>query len=94
MGAGDRVVSVLIGWRCGGGTYFSACDRKPADRSAKLAIMILNYLPLLVPLLYLALILLIVWYVISALHRISRGVEDIAQTLRRLESRSRLEPRG
>jgi hypothetical protein len=38
-------------------------------------------------LLYVALIVFIVWQVISALNRISRGVQDIAQTLRRMESR-------
>ena len=41
----------------------------------------------ILPLLYLALIVYIVWQVVSALNQISRGVEDIAQTLRRMESK-------
>ena len=38
-------------------------------------------------LLPLALILLIVWHVISSLNEIRRGVTDIAVTLRRMESK-------
>jgi hypothetical protein len=38
-------------------------------------------------LLYLGLIIFVVWQVISSLNRISRGVEDIAITLRRMESK-------
>ena len=37
-------------------------------------------------LLYFAFIVFVVWSVISALNRISRGVEDISDTLRRMES--------
>jgi len=35
---------------------------------------------------YLAVLAYIVWQIISALNRISRGVEDIAQVLHRMES--------
>jgi len=35
---------------------------------------------------YIALIVFIIWQVISALRRITRAVEDIAQTFRRMES--------
>lgn len=38
-------------------------------------------------LLVLAVIVFIVWQVISALRRISKGVEDIAETLRRIETK-------
>ena len=44
---------------------------------------IFTYVYLAIPLL----IVLIVWQVVSALNRTSRAVEDIAQSLRRLESR-------
>ncbi len=36
--------------------------------------------------LYVAIVVFIIWQIISALNRISRGVEDIAHTLRRMES--------
>jgi hypothetical protein len=36
---------------------------------------------------YVGTIVLIVWKVISSLNRIGRGVQDIAQTLRRMESK-------
>jgi ABC-type sulfate transport system permease component len=36
---------------------------------------------------YIALIVLVVWTVVSALNRIARGVEDIAYTLRSTESK-------
>ena len=41
----------------------------------------------LLPLIYVSFICFVVWQVISALNRISKGVEDIAVTLRRMESK-------
>ena len=41
----------------------------------------------LILLAYIAAIVLVVWQVISALNRIARGVEDIAYTLRSMQSK-------
>jgi hypothetical protein len=50
-----------------------------------------SYLELIFPLLWLALMVFILWQVISQLNRIRKSVEEIAQTLRRIESK---EPRS
>lgn len=46
-----------------------------------------SLLALVIPLIYLFLLVLIVWQVLSALNRITKGVEAIAETLRRIESK-------
>jgi hypothetical protein len=46
-----------------------------------------SFLVFLLPLIYIAFIVWVFWQVISALNRISSGVEDIAITLRRMESK-------
>lgn len=46
-----------------------------------------SLLALIIPLIYLFLLVLIVWQVLSALNRITKGVEAIAETLRRIESK-------
>ncbi len=46
-----------------------------------------SFIGALFALLYLAIVVFIVWQVISALNGIRRGVDDIAQTLRRMESK-------
>ena len=50
-----------------------------------------SYLEFIFPLLWLALMVFILWQVISQLNRIRKSVEEIAQTLRRIESK---EPRS
>lgn len=51
------------------------------------AVMNGNIFAFLIGLGYLALVLVVVYLVVSALIGIRRGVEDIAQTLRRIEAR-------
>jgi hypothetical protein len=46
-----------------------------------------NILPIVFSLIYLGLALWVVWLVISALTRIAKGVEEMAQALRRMESK-------
>ena len=38
-------------------------------------------------LLYLGAIVFVIWLVVTAINRIAKGVEDIAETLRRIESK-------
>ena len=48
----------------------------------------------LILLAYIAAIVLVVWQVISALNRIARGVEDIAYTLRGMQSKGPQSEKG